>query len=465
MKPTVGANVVSPAVCVMTRAQRAGAERGKEESESDDNDNDEVSSSDSSEEPEDHQQREEISDEEKEDRLEQGEPVNDKENKERPIGANNDEWKADRRIHREVSKTIQEIQEEEGEALPTLEEFAPWYLEEKEAGKDTGRSPEEGGVPKTTHARVDKILENVMNHTRANISIGKLLEITPYCKKRVMVALTIQKETSERPTSTYQVTAKAFDEEMPMISLIMKNRRIPNALIDGGSRVNIITDTLKKKLGLKRMEPAPFTLKMAEQKKVMPKGIIRDVRLDVGGIVIQTTLTVIDMVSTEDSYSLLLGRPWLKEAQAQHDWPLNKLTLIQGENKVEISTQRTPALPPAKRPLHWENYDWGMGLTDGEETVVYEAFPELLPMGDFDLKSLKKLRGPSCNAVEVDPETSKTEKTSETESNQERARSNGRETGVSKPILQNERRGHRNRSHPCLRSGQREENSRMDRGG
>jgi hypothetical protein len=88
----------------------------------------------------------------------------------------------------------------------------------------------------------------------------------------------------------------------------------------------------------------------------MPKGIIRDVCLDVGGIIIRTTLTVIDMVSTEDSYSLLLGRPWLKEAQAQHDWPLNKLTLTQGGNKVEISTQKTPAPPPAKRPLHWEDY-------------------------------------------------------------------------------------------------------------
>ena len=196
-----------------------------------------------------------------------------------------------------------------------------------------------------------------MNHTKDNISIGQLLEIAPYCRKRVMATLTSQERTSEKPTSTYQVTAKAFDEEMPMISVIVKNKRIPNALIDGGSGVNIITDTLRKKLGLKKIEPAPFTIKMADQRKVMPKGIIRDVCLDVGGIVIRTTLTVIDMVSIEDSYSLILGRPWLKEAQAQHDWPLNKLTLIQGGNKIEISTQRMPALSPAKRPLNWEDYD------------------------------------------------------------------------------------------------------------
>jgi hypothetical protein len=241
-----------------------------------------------------------------------------------------------------------------------------------------------------------------MNHTRANISIGQLLEIAPYCKKRVMAALTSQEEETEKPTSTYHVTTKAFDEEMPMISVIVKNRRVPNVLIDGGSGVNIITDTLRRKLGLTKIEPTPFTIKMADQRKVMPKGIIRDVRLDVGGIVIRTTLTVINMVSTEDSYSLLLGRPWLKEAQAQHDWPLNKLTLTQGGSKVELSTQRTPALSPARRPLNWEDYDWEMGLTDEEEAVVYEAFPELLPMGDFDLKNLRKLKGSSCNTVGVD---------------------------------------------------------------
>jgi hypothetical protein len=213
-----------------------------------------------------------------------------------------------------------------------------------------------------------------MNHTKTNISVGQLLKITPYCKKRIMEALAYE-EKSKEPTQTYQITAKAFDEEMPMISVIVKNRQVPNALIDGGSGVNTITDTLRRKLGLKKIEPPPCTIKMADQRKVMHKRIIRDVRLDVGEIVIRMTLTVIDMVNTEDSYSLLLGRPWLKEARAQHDWPLNKLTLTQGGNKVEVNTRRTPTLSPAKRPLNWEDYDWEMGLTDEEEAVVYKAFP------------------------------------------------------------------------------------------
>ena len=43
-----------------------------------------------------------------------------------------------------------------------------------------------------------------------------------------------------------------------------------------------------------------------------------------------------------------------------------------------------------------------MGSSDEEEAIVYEAFPELLPMGNFDLKNLRKLREPSCNTMKID---------------------------------------------------------------
>ena len=128
----------------MTKALRAVAEENKEnnksdDSDDDDDDDDDDSSSGSSEEQEDHQQRVDNSDEENDDVCEQDAHIDndDKENEERPIGANNDEWKADREVHQEVSKTIKDIQEEEGEALPMLEEFAPWYPEEEEAEKPT----------------------------------------------------------------------------------------------------------------------------------------------------------------------------------------------------------------------------------------------------------------------------------------------------------------------------------------
>jgi hypothetical protein len=51
---------------------------------------------------------------------------------------------------------------------------------------------------------------------------------------------------------TYLVATKNFDEKVLMITVWTKNRRIPNVLLDGGSGVYIITDTLMGKLGIEK---------------------------------------------------------------------------------------------------------------------------------------------------------------------------------------------------------------------
>ena len=81
---------------------------------------------------------------------------------------------------------------------------------------------------------------------------------------------------------------------MPMIVVWTKNRQIPNILLDGGSGVNIITDTLMEKLGIeKQLEMAPFTMKMADQKKVTPLGIIKNLKINIRGLTFKITVMVI----------------------------------------------------------------------------------------------------------------------------------------------------------------------------
>ena len=142
--------MVSHVVCVMTRAQQVVANGGKMIVRviTVTSDNDDDSSNDSFEEQEDHQRKEKNSKDEKDDMFKENK--HNKVNEERQIATNNDSWKAYRKVHRKVSKTIHEIQEEEGEALSMPEEFAPWYPEEKKIEKLTKQSLEKGGVPTTT---------------------------------------------------------------------------------------------------------------------------------------------------------------------------------------------------------------------------------------------------------------------------------------------------------------------------
>jgi hypothetical protein len=43
---------------------------------------------------------------------------------------------------------------------------------------------------------------------------------------------------------------------------------VRDVLLDGGSDVNIISESLRKKLGLKKPKPTPFVVKMVDQKNV-----------------------------------------------------------------------------------------------------------------------------------------------------------------------------------------------------
>jgi hypothetical protein len=54
--------------------------------------------------------------------------------------------------------------------------------------------------------------------------IGQLLEIIPYCKRKVMEAIYTNGRDEREVSQTYLVATKDFDEEMPMIAVWTKNR-------------------------------------------------------------------------------------------------------------------------------------------------------------------------------------------------------------------------------------------------
>ncbi len=58
-------------------------------------------------------------------------------------------------------------------------------------------------------------------------------------------------------------------------------------------------------------------------------GLIRDLKIYVHGIPYITTFIVFQNNVVDFSYSMLLGRPWLKDAKMAHDWGSNIVT-IQG---------------------------------------------------------------------------------------------------------------------------------------
>ena len=100
--------------------------------------------------------------------------------------------------------------------------------------------------------------------------------------------------------------------------------------LDGGAGVNVMSERIRKLLDLK-IKMAPFKLRMADQTISEPLGMVDKVPIRVGGVKFETSFLILDV---GEAYDMLLGRPWLRTANAVHDWGTDELTMQMGSRKV-----------------------------------------------------------------------------------------------------------------------------------
>ncbi len=98
-------------------------------------------------------------------------------------------------------------------------------------------------------------------------------------------------------------------------------------LLDGGFGVNIIIEQLRLRLGLPKPKLAPYNLRMVDQTTTKLVGLIRDLKIYVHNILYITTFPIFQNNVVDSSYSMLLGRPWLKDVKVAHDWGSNNVTI------------------------------------------------------------------------------------------------------------------------------------------
>jgi hypothetical protein len=63
-------------------------------------------------------------------------------------------------------------------------------------------------------------------------------------------------------------------------------------------------------------------------------GLIRNMKIYVHGIPYIITFIILQNNVVDSSYSMLLGRPWLRDAKMAHDWGSNIVT-IQGNGTIQ----------------------------------------------------------------------------------------------------------------------------------
>jgi hypothetical protein len=169
-----------------------------------------------------------------------------------------------------------------------------------------------------------------------------------------------------------------INSHMAVIQVQIGKKTIEDALLDGGSRVNIITKQLKLKLGLLKPKPAPYNLKMSNQTITKLMILICDLKIYVHYIPYVITFIVLQNSVIDTNYSMLLRRPWLRDDKVTHDWGNNTMT-IQGNGMVRIIVMTKHMGIKVKQPEMLLCYNYQNGITNEEEDIIFPIKPKLFP--------------------------------------------------------------------------------------
>jgi hypothetical protein len=116
---------------------------------------------------------------------------------------------------------------------------------------------------------------------------------------------------------------------MVVIQVYIGKNTIEDVLLDGGFGVNIIIEQLRLRLGLPKLKPTPYNLRMANQTIIKLVGLIRDLKIYVYGILYITIFTILHNSVLDFNYSMLIGKPWLRDVKMAHYWGSNTITLCE----------------------------------------------------------------------------------------------------------------------------------------
>jgi hypothetical protein len=170
--------------------------------------------------------------------------------------------------------------------------------------------------------------------------------------------------------SELNIVVIEVDNQMVVIQVQVGKNIFEDVLLDGGANVNIITKNLRTKLELPKLKLLPYHLRMVKQSMTRPLGIIRNLKIYILDIPYIITIIILKNNVVDFSYSMLLGRPWFRNAKVTYDRG-NNVIIVQGNGTIKtISVNRKLGMK-TRKPLVLVCYDLLEGLTNEKEDLIF----------------------------------------------------------------------------------------------
>ena len=92
----------------------------------------------------------------------------------------------------------------------------------------------------------------------------------------------------------YNLPPEYKDPGSPTISIVMGNSKLGHTLVDLGASVNLFPYSVYVKLGLGELEPINITLQLADRRVKIPRGVVKDVLVQVDKFCFPVDFVVLD---------------------------------------------------------------------------------------------------------------------------------------------------------------------------
>lgn len=246
----------------------------------------------------------------------------------------------------------------------------------------------EEGKKQKSEALFQELLNTPMNFT-----LDQLLSLVPIFRDRFYSAtrksklLEVLKEL-EQNVGSYQINPDDVDFTVPTVELEFDGQIFLDVLLDGGSGVNILSETKFLKLKNAKLEPTPFQVRMVDQRRVQLIGMLRGQLLKVHGLQFQANFVVLKMQDAGKAYAMLLGRPWFKTAKLKQDWEKNEVILKKGKKSIRFMMGSKKNLSLSDKPMMSQSFNLAEEIADDEEECFLEANLTVIPIFEVDVERI-----------------------------------------------------------------------------
>ncbi|GJW03316.1 ribonuclease H-like domain-containing protein [Tanacetum coccineum] len=132
-----------------------------------------------------------------------------------------------------------------------------------------------------------------------------------------------------------------------------------NALADLGASINIMPFSMYKHLGMGKLEPISMVIKMADNTKSIPKGIVKNLLIKIDKFIFPVDFILLDIIE-DFIMPIILGRPLPATTHAKVDIFRKSISLEESykeedTNKEKFEEYETveQCLNPAEKRAHW----------------------------------------------------------------------------------------------------------------